>query len=332
MKYIERTANIRHFVCTCHPYTLFFMWIKQSYFLLSLIYMPKHLRLCSADCTVQKMIRLGVFAIASLFLATSAESIRENSSAQPPIKGSRRLGNATRSLCYKEKIPLTKCCRHGELYRTGLSYCRHGVIDSEALLLPVFSAASNEILPAMCDFPEDFELAFNSISCPDGFVGKTTDDFTFFNDGTMRTKHLVFLPHEFCISEIIEEHVTRLIARFCIPDPCKGIHCARKCCPLGTAINKTSRMCQPSPTAASLLKNVTFRDTSGIHSVKLDAYTLMDGVTPQCSYNNGRQSFSPSEFYLLPDGRMKVPSFPCHFERATKEYCIDHFIHDNDKV
>ena len=233
----------------------------------------------------------------------------------------------------RKRIPLNRCCPHNHLYRTGLGYCRNGTIDSSRpLILPVYSISNILAPPSWLNFyGEDFEMSFDLIKCDDGYIGKNSDQFKIFDDGTMEINHEIFQSNEFCISEKNNLQMTDFIVRFCIPDPCGGINCFRKCCPLGMVVNKTSRMCQPNPEVDSLLTNVTFRDQHGFYSASLDNYIPMDGITPQC-HNNGRQAFKPSDFYLLPDGRMKVPSFRCQFERATKEYCIDHFIHDSKRV
>ena len=274
---------------------------------------------------------------AAVFVLSGYASFAESVALETPHKNGPELSQEPTSITIindRIKIPLTRCCQHNQLYRTGLGYCRPNTVDVRRVaILPIYSTDNVSAAPTMRNFDgDDLEISVGVTKCRDGYIGKYSGQFKIFDDGTIDIKHQIFQPHEFCISETIDMQKTDFVVRFCIRDPCDGINCARKCCPLGTAINKSSRMCQPNQEAASLLTNVMFKDQSGFYTVKLDAYTMMDGVTPECRYNDGRQAFNQSNFYLLPDGRMKVPSFRCQNERVTKEYCIDHFVHDDNTV
>jgi len=204
----------------------------------------------------------------------------------------------------------------------------------------------------------EFQLKINSISCPEGFLGKTSTQFQFYEDGTLKLDldgmFYTFPPAEFCIDQTSVLSDDLLIARFCIPSKCddyqsSGIHCIRKCCPLGSAINRTTRNCQNYSSSSSFSNDVNhqLREYRTGRFVKIDDFTIADGVAPHCN-SDGRQGFKVSQFYLLKDGRMYVfrsffmlyllpimkmfnrynPNFPCQSERATEEYCIDHFIYD----
>jgi len=206
-----------------------------------------------------------------------------------------------------------------------------------------------------------FQLQINSISCPEGFLGKISTKFHFYEDGTLKYDldgmRYNFHPEEFCIDQTSISSDDRLIARFCIPSKCgdyesSGIHCIRKCCPLGSVVNRTTRNCQNHSSSSSFTFDVNHqvRDYRTGRFIQFDGFTIADGVAPHCN-NDGRQAFEVLQFYLLKDGRMYVfrsflyalfttnqqnvemfnrynPSFSCQSERATEEYCIDHFIYD----
>ena len=274
------------------------------------------------------MVHLNIFVFGAFcWLASSGEII----SLIPSVSTETIVSS---NIIVRRMVPLPKCCKDNQLYRTGLNYCRPGPIDS-AVRLPVFSAAKNLSLTGQ-EYPE-FELYFHPITCPDGFVGKYSTNFRFYDDSTLTTDTSSgkLKADEFCISEIPTDDDTNktenFVARFCIPDSCTG--CFRKCCPLGTVINKTTRMCQRDTTTAAVssFRNVTFKGKKGRDSVKFDDYIVLDGVTPQCQ-DEERQPLNLSEFSLLPDGRMHVPSFPCRNERSTKQYCIDNFVQDDGQV
>ena len=221
-------------------------------------------------------------------------------------------------------INLSKCCPPNHLYKTGLNYCRpaSGKIDSswdQSYLLPVHSIVTNETL-----FYTDltlsniqFQLKINSVLCTKGFLGKTSTQFHFYEDGTLKLDldgmRYNFNPEEFCIDQTSQSFDVPLIARFCIPSKCDGyessdrIHCIRKCCPLGSVVNRTTRNCQNHSSSSSFNEDVNhqLREYRTGRFVQIDDFTIADGVAPHC-INNGRQGFKVSQFYLLEDGRMYV--------------------------
>jgi len=84
-----------------------------------------------------------------------------------------------------------------------------------------------------------------------------------------------------------------LIARFCIPSKCNddyespdGIHCIRKCCPLGSVVNKTTKKCQKHPSSSSFSDDLNhqLREYRTVRSVRLDDFEIADGsVPPHCT-------------------------------------------------
>jgi len=121
-----------------------------------------------------------------------------------------------------------------------------------------------------------------------------------------------FLPEEFCIDQTSLSFDDPLIARFCIPSKCNdyqssGIHCIRKCCPLGSAVNRTTRNCQNHSSSSSFNDDVNhqLREYRTGRFAQIDNFTIADGVAPHCN-SDGRQGFKVSQFYLLQDGRMYV--------------------------
>jgi len=105
-----------------------------------------------------------------------------------------------------------------------------------------------------------------------------------------------------------------LIARFCIPsktadnyESSDGIHCIRKCCPLGSVVNKTTRNCQKHSSSTSFNDDLShqLREYRTDRFAQIDDFEIVDGVPPHY-HNNGKQAINLSQFYLLKDGRMHV--------------------------
>jgi len=187
----------------------------------------------------------------------------------------------------------------------------------KGFVLPVLSVTTNETLfyTDLSFSSVQFQLNVDSIKCPKGFLGKTSTKFHFYEDGTLKLDldkiSYKFLPEEFCIDQTSVSSDDPLIARFCIPSKCDdyespdGIHCIRKCCPLGSVVNKTTRNCQKHSSSSSFNDDVNhqLREYRTGRFARIDDFQIADGVPPYCD-NNGRQPFNMSQFYLLNDGRM----------------------------
>jgi len=271
-----------------------------------------------------------LLALALLSVSAKGSLIRLSNDPTPDLL-IQQVNNRNHS---RSGISLAKCCPPSYLYKTGLNYCRpSGKIDStwdqKEFLLPVHSMTTNETL-----FYTDltfsnlkFQLNVNSISCPKGFLGKTSTQFHFYEDGTLKLDldgtSYTFLPEEFCIDQTSISFDDPLIARFCIPSKCAddyestdGIHCIRKCCPLGSVVNKTTRNCQNHPSSLSFSYDLNhqLREYRTGQFARIDDYQIADGVPPHCD-NYGRQPFNLSQFYLLKDGRMYEIFFSYTYSR-----------------
>lgn len=226
-------------------------------------------------------------------------------------------------------IPLTKCCpEENEFYALGFDSCK----TEEAQISwppPTYSSRTNRTIASVR--PERYQLTLNLSSCPEGHVGKSWTDFLFYDDGTLLADGETFGAGEFCINQVMADkgEVNPVFAaRACLPDPCNGTDCLRKCCPQGMAVNNTDRLCHPT----SLPFEVIYQNEEGA-PVKPDPPPMIrDGVAPQCPYGFDPLSEDYGDvFYILPDGRMFIPSFPAG-EQYTEEYCLDHFMDDERAV
>jgi len=260
-----------------------------------------------------------LLVLALLSLSAKGSLIRPSNDSTPDLL-IEQVNNRNHS---RSGIRLAKCCAPSYLYKTGLNYCRpSGKIDStwdqKAFQLPVHSVTTNEtVFYTDLNFSNlKFKLNVNSISCPKGFLGKTSAQFHFYEDGTLKLyldgTAYKFLPEEFCIDQVSLSFGDPLIARFCIPSKCAddyespdGIHCIRKCCPLGSVVNKTTRNCQKHPSSSSFIYDLNhqLREYRTGQFARIDDFQIADGVPPHCD-NYGRQPFDMSQFYLLKDGRM----------------------------
>ena len=155
-----------------------------------------------------------------------------------------------------------------------------------------------------------FELNVNPIECPQGFFGRTSTRFHFYEDGTLKLEldgtSYNLPPEEFCIDRTSNSFDDQLIARFCIPSKCDdyespdGIRCIRKCCPLGSVVNKTTRNCQNHPSSSSFNDDVNhqLREYRTGRFAQIGDFQIADGVPPYC-HNDGRQSFNTVSYTHL---------------------------------
>ncbi len=276
------------------------------------------------------LLKLSIFMVLATLLSSSSagSSLLQTAPTSPTLSLSK--GNEkTYSEGSSSVINLTKCCPPSNLYKTGLNYCRpssetSGMVqswedDEKSFLIPVHSINTNDTLfytdlNFLVNKTTRFQLNFNLISCPRGFLAKTSTKFNFYEDGTLKTDldgvDYKFDPQEFCIDRTRISSDDPLIVRFCVPSKCddhdpSGIHCIRKCCPIGSVINTTSKNCQNHSSSSSFSNdlNQQLREYRTGQFVQLDDFAIEDGVPPHC-HNDGRQAFNMSQFYLLKDGRM----------------------------
>lgn len=224
------------------------------------------------------------------------------------------------------KVPLTLCCSHEDVYRVGLDVCREWAPSSgsrlDHVLLPVYSG--NETV-AHADL-ERFNLTRNLSTCPAGYYGKSSSQFRLFQNGTLEVSQIsLFQPGNFCIAHLPDGD---FVSRFCAPDPCHGSNCLRKCCPKGSAVNLTAKVCQSS----DIPFQVTYRNTEGDIIDPDPSLIVRDGASPNCPH--GINVYDPSsnpedEFNILANGRMYIP-----FEERTidADYCVDQFFDESESA
>ena len=223
------------------------------------------------------------------------------------------LGNAT------GKVQLTLCCSSQDVYRVGLDVCREWTPSSghQSTSLPPVYSADNETVAKVDGI---FQLIRNLSVCPEGYVGKSSSEFQLFQNGTLIvTLSSFFHPGDFCIAQA---HPDDFVARFCVPDPCHETNCVRKCCPEGSAVNLTTKLCQ----STDMPFGVTFRNVDGVVIDPDPSLIVRDGASPHCPHGiNVYDPFANSddEFHLLADGRMFIPAE----DRIIDEgYCVDRFL------
>ena len=224
------------------------------------------------------------------------------------------------------QIPLTKCCADQEFYVVGFDSCKveENIIPT-AWPPPVYSARTNESVTDNPVTPLRFSLTYDLPTCGQGFDSQTAADFRLYTDGSVTALGRRLQPGEFCLNQILSNDNSEFAIRFCIPDPCNGSNCVRKCCPMGMALNETTRLCQTHDEPF----NVVFQDTSGnVVTPAAGSYIIRDGDAPTCP--DGMYSMSPEEnpeekFYILVDGQMYTPENAEDQQKST-DYCIDDFM------
>lgn len=230
------------------------------------------------------------------------------------------------------KTPLTKCCETpSPFYSLGFDSCRAGDMP-ELWPPPVNSLLTNRTVDAS---RIEFILSTNLSTCPPGYMSNSSTDFRLYTDGTVKLSDGTQLrPDDFCLNQIAEEPTIREVdfaVRYCIPDPCNDTNCVRKCCPMGMAVNESSKLCQSSKEPFKF----DFQETSGqIVTPDPDSYILLYGDAPACPY--GMYALMPEEnteenFYILPNGEIFVTGYPKD-ENTLREYCFDDFLIDNGVI
>ncbi len=238
-------------------------------------------------------------------------------------------------------LQLTKCCGDKEFYTIGFGRCQSAgksSLNSDQLQsIPPIHSVSDDNLIVMDDHHlHHLHISQNLTTCEEGYVPKSSFDFKFFQDGSLKVNDIEgsMDPGTFCIHQSnINNH--QLAAIFCVPDPCRNTFCVRKCCPNGMIMNHTGNVCH-SDERFSLKDDVRFHNETGF-SVTVDPehFTVREDAAPRCSH--GIILHNPSEgdlFYILPDsGRMYAPSYIDPADRVIEEYCIEVFSsHDGDHV
>ena len=227
-------------------------------------------------------------------------------------------------------IPLTKCCEaDDEFYALGFDSCK----TEEAPVSwppPVYSTRTNRTLVGIR--PERFQVTRNLSDCPDGHVGISWTDFLIYDDGSLLAGDGErFGRDEFCVNQVMAEKGDLgpvFAARTCVADPCDGKPCLRKCCPQGMAVNNTDRLCHPTSTPFDVIYH---NESGGVVSPD-PKIIIRDGVAPQCLYGfDALSQVNGDVFYIVADGRLFIPNFP-EGEQYTVEYCLDHFVEDENTV
>ncbi len=235
------------------------------------------------------------------------------------------------------QIPLSKCCADPEFYVVAFDECKQEEGISPSIWPPpVYSVRTNESVTDNPVTPLRFSLTYDMPVCGPGFDSQTSSDFRLYTDGSVAltdgSVQRRFEPGEFCLNEILGDENSDFAVHFCVADPCNGnettINCnvVRKCCPMGMAMNETTRFCQTYNEPFV----VAFQDTEG-NPVTPDAgsYLIRDGDTPVCSegmYTISPQDNPDDQFYILANGQMYVPSALTEAEKSTADYCIDDFV------
>ncbi len=242
------------------------------------------------------------------------------------------------------KTPLTKCCSDSQYYVAELDICRkwkgaasHGKLTDAP---PVHSLGRG----AETNSPgnHSFQMTRSLERCPIGYVGMSTTDFIFYEDGSLSssTEQAIFQNGTFCIHETYP--AGRLIARYCIKDPCKRMAsttCIRKCCPIDMAFDATSKSCKNHTEhfKVALYNQTGYPHTVDINSDHLSDFIVRDGIAPQCRPGYSRKILDRDAYHIRSDGRLFVLPAKCsrsskEKELVTEDYCIDNVIVGNANV
>ncbi|KAK4015771.1 hypothetical protein OUZ56_030743 [Daphnia magna] len=232
------------------------------------------------------------------------------------------------------KTPLTKCCFNHQAYMAELDVCRDwkGIVTHSKLseAPPVYSVGrSSEPAPVHVG-TDSFQMTHQLKRCPVGYVGMSSPDFKFYEDGSIFSlaEHLTYLASEFCIQETFPSG--RLVARYCVKDPCNRTDvCIRKCCPNYTAFDISSTRCINH----SSNFNVTLYNSTGypLH-IKTENLFIRDGGAPQCRDGYKHKLLDTSDYIIQPNGLLdffstyRCSGAPKNDGLITDEYCIDHFV------
>ena len=237
-------------------------------------------------------------------------------------------------LAVNNSIPLTKCCLDNQAYVAELDLCREwkGQVQSQKLIGPTVHTVGRNAESVRME-TKDFAVKHELTRCPAGYVGTSSNNFTFYEDGSAFsfTEQMIFKPEEFCLQESYPNG--RLVARYCIPDSCHLTEtCIRKCCPLQMAFDIPSMSCRDH----SALLNVTLYNHTG-YPIGLDPNLLFirDGVAPQCRAGYEQHMLDQKRYQIRSKGWLHIFADPwCSGGQLleTDEYCVDHFMDVNKTV
>ncbi len=232
-------------------------------------------------------------------------------------------------------IQLNKCCATSEEYIIGFDMC--GEMQEDAVLQelkPRFYSSRDVTVLSRKFEANGFDLISNQLeSCTDtGFVANFSIDFRLLDDGSLfiQSSRTIIQERQFCMeqySTLIEENPTALVARFCVPDPCSGWNCIRKCCPLGMVLNETANLCQ----IATENLGFSFHNESGVSIPSSSVQTLAIHDSAALICPAGMLKFIPDDgecFSLLLNGSLFIPFFEDE-QKYTNQYCVDHQLSDN---
>lgn len=229
------------------------------------------------------------------------------------------------------ELPLIQCCGVGELYRPGLDFCKNESVLYDVDPLPIYSSytkSSNEnpFLLSLNDERVRTQRALKQ--CPDGFVARTTDRFQLFEDLSMKSGEggAFFPPADYCIypqsqsrsAASADGPLFQYAARYCVHADCDNVPCIRKCCPLGMAVDVNDKACKSSDEPFNETVHRAFDLNPEMKIV--DGY----GFGMNC-YDEASNLLELNEFHILSSGQMYAPDYP-YDERATYQYCVDHFV------
>ncbi len=233
-------------------------------------------------------------------------------------------------------IQLTKCCALNESYVIGFDSCQaFSSNDSSSAIFqkydpPIYSIISNENRTLIEDASSQIQLEINLSTCPDGFVHNVSTDFFLYENGTLSIPQFGIwrTRGEFCIDEnetFDPLEPVKVTARFCVPDPCLGVNCIRKCCPegmelyIGDSIN-----CRVTEDPTIVFDHFALQNLS---EASPDSYVVRNGVAPKCEidlldYNWNSEIIKP--FSIMKNGSMSIISNNfLETNHVMDDYCID---------
>lgn len=223
-------------------------------------------------------------------------------------------------------IPLTKCCAENELYAVGFDACRKIKISKDGL--PDFDPPVLAINDSSVLKNPDLEIKFQLPDCPTGYASITSIHFNLYENGTLSipSRGLFVNEGQYCLDNIITKNSSEPIvfaAHFCVPDPCSGGYCIRKCCPEGMSLRNRDT-CQMT---------LSSNHFSEYYAQQFDdSLNLRESYRPSCSSNNQSTLITliPDEcrndgFTITPNGSMFIPKFPKEHQH-TSEYCVDYVL------
>lgn len=188
-----------------------------------------------------------------------------------------------------DKVEFIKCCLANETYQVGLDDCRPSKRNNTGQRFTdhgIKTTCSNGYIPTVVTLGH-VNIANGSLYSQDG----------------------AFLTSDFCVEELqfhAEDH-EKLIARYCVPDPCDNSECLRKCCPAGMILNQELGRCQMALDSNFVQSHAAVRH----------------GVFPRCPH--GFYMLESEEFTVHSNGSFNLNG---NFDNdnTSDEYCVDNVI------